>query len=535
MPIGKDYNYVQDRLKAALPQIKRIHTDKPTMLYQNWGEIRVEIEWQSGRVTDGTCHFRLGLEGKSAQATSPIEDAQSSAMGRALAAGGFYAQGQYASQDEIERAIVFQEATQPPVEETPDPNVPNDGAVQQQDRYDEAIAVLREHKAVVNQLYPTLTPKAVREMPLDTLENLVRNVLENVQSLDIDEPATKEETSVGGEQSPPPQASQPRTGIEQAFQQRELASHDGRAWASMTDSEALELMAELIASPLRSYQAECKYCKVPIYWGHSSQTDKRMPFNADGTYHHATCTALDIDKQIEPMPVVPAKAPDQLPMLGTQPYPAYLMEHIGKTDNIPLSLLAQALYVNREEEDEICSIGTQKLLATRLNAVTGGPNYAIAWALVLMGRIEANNVGIQGPSFVADRLLWWINSYEPRTIRNVLDTLAPHLCTQFTELAPWLCNMPQVSLLKPWNNRPVMLFAQGLLEEDQHKNVYGVKTTADVYLLIKKAWGYLKCKEYYNTLVQDVGAINNTIGSDERMYELLDQAIDAGMEVGVKA
>lgn len=71
--------------------------------------IRATVRWESRRgqsegvsEADGYARGIFGLSGKSAQATSPLEDCETSAVGRALANAGYQTKGR-ASREEMER------------------------------------------------------------------------------------------------------------------------------------------------------------------------------------------------------------------------------------------------------------------------------------------------------------------------------------------------------------------------------------------------------------------------------------------------
>ena len=104
------YIPVHERLRlaspseAALPTITKIDRATITMLTPTYGHLSVRIEFSDGSERFGEVGFDLDLEGRSAQATSPIEDAQTSAIGRALALRGYATERGMASREEVEIA-----------------------------------------------------------------------------------------------------------------------------------------------------------------------------------------------------------------------------------------------------------------------------------------------------------------------------------------------------------------------------------------------------------------------------------------------
>jgi len=98
------YVTVAKRLQLALPEIAHIRADAPAMLTDTLGYVRVKVELCDGHTATGTASFRLDLPGKSAQATCPLEDAETSALGRALAFLGYASSRSIASREEMVEA-----------------------------------------------------------------------------------------------------------------------------------------------------------------------------------------------------------------------------------------------------------------------------------------------------------------------------------------------------------------------------------------------------------------------------------------------
>src|SRR5690606_29328572 len=87
-----------------LAPILSICVEPPAMLSDSMGYIRCRVTLTDGRHADGTASFDLALSGKSAQATNPLEDCETSAVGRALAFLGYHANRSIASREEVREA-----------------------------------------------------------------------------------------------------------------------------------------------------------------------------------------------------------------------------------------------------------------------------------------------------------------------------------------------------------------------------------------------------------------------------------------------
>jgi len=99
-----NYVTVAERLGQAQGEIESITTGAPTLLGDAQGYIQTVVRLRDGRYATGTASFRLGVAGRSAQATNPIEDAETSAVGRALALLGYSSTRGIASREEVAEA-----------------------------------------------------------------------------------------------------------------------------------------------------------------------------------------------------------------------------------------------------------------------------------------------------------------------------------------------------------------------------------------------------------------------------------------------
>ena len=106
----QDYVTVAERLAQAKDDIRTIHTDAPVMITEAMGYMRSTVILKDDRTATGTASFRFDLPNqRSAQATNPLEDCETSAIGRALGFLGYGSSKGVASREEVQEAMVRRE------------------------------------------------------------------------------------------------------------------------------------------------------------------------------------------------------------------------------------------------------------------------------------------------------------------------------------------------------------------------------------------------------------------------------------------
>lgn len=152
-----NYTGVADRLKLARDTWVSIDVANPIMLTDATGYITVTVTLKDGRWAKGIAQFRLDLQGKGAQATFPLEDAETSALGRALGKFGFGTDQHFPSREEMSQ--VEQEPVSPV----------------QHDRQ-ELTAMLREIRqqlTAIGGVVVPLTSSQVAQMPIHELKGMI--------------------------------------------------------------------------------------------------------------------------------------------------------------------------------------------------------------------------------------------------------------------------------------------------------------------------------------------------------------------------
>ena len=97
------YVTVAERVQLANQKNMEVMESRITMVSEKWGYTQVEISLD-GKKYIGTASFRLDLTGQRAQATCPLEDAETSALGRAIAFAGISSSRGIASLEEVQEA-----------------------------------------------------------------------------------------------------------------------------------------------------------------------------------------------------------------------------------------------------------------------------------------------------------------------------------------------------------------------------------------------------------------------------------------------
>jgi hypothetical protein len=97
------YVTVAERVQLANQKQLEVLQSVVTMVGEKWGYTQVTISLD-GKKYVGTASFRLDLTGQRAQATCPLEDAETSALGRAIAFAGISSSRGIASLEEIQEA-----------------------------------------------------------------------------------------------------------------------------------------------------------------------------------------------------------------------------------------------------------------------------------------------------------------------------------------------------------------------------------------------------------------------------------------------
>jgi len=100
-----NYIKINERIAAAKSDIRSVQTTDPVLFDGStvFGYIRATITLKDDRVATAIASFRLDAT-TGAQKTHPFEDAESSAIGRALAFLGYHVDKAIASREEVEEA-----------------------------------------------------------------------------------------------------------------------------------------------------------------------------------------------------------------------------------------------------------------------------------------------------------------------------------------------------------------------------------------------------------------------------------------------
>lgn len=155
----QNYVTVAERVFDAQQDIIKIEVSAPVMLTTAMGYIQATVYMKNDRHATGTASFRLDIAGNSAKATNPIEDCETSAIGRALAFLGYSSdkrQGySIASREEVEEAQRRAEH---------DSSKPVDKRAQFESRIDSLLKLAADHQV---DLKHTLL-----DMPMEDLDDV---------------------------------------------------------------------------------------------------------------------------------------------------------------------------------------------------------------------------------------------------------------------------------------------------------------------------------------------------------------------------
>src|SRR5687767_14941764 len=120
-----DYTGVNERMKLAADTWQSITVSPPVMLTDLAGYVSATVTLKDGRTVTEIAAFRLGLTGASAQANFPIEDAATSAVGRALGRFGFGTDANFPSREEMQQVERVQSRPSPTQELFDQPKQPD--------------------------------------------------------------------------------------------------------------------------------------------------------------------------------------------------------------------------------------------------------------------------------------------------------------------------------------------------------------------------------------------------------------------------
>jgi len=155
-----DYITVGQRLLKARQHILVITSESPVMLSEVLGYIRVTIELKDGRKATGIGSFRLDAT-KAIQKTNPLEDAETSALGRALKFLGFDDSKKIASLEEVNDAQ----------ERMKEPSAGH--RLRTQKRVDELMAMARQSGLVIKH---PMALQPLNDIPYDDLLELGKHI-----------------------------------------------------------------------------------------------------------------------------------------------------------------------------------------------------------------------------------------------------------------------------------------------------------------------------------------------------------------------
>lgn len=99
----KDYKSVAERVLEASPDIQSVVSSEPVMMTDTMGYVRVVVTMKDGRTGSAMGSFSFAAT-KSAQKTHPLEDAETSALGRALGFLGYASSRSLSTAEDVQEA-----------------------------------------------------------------------------------------------------------------------------------------------------------------------------------------------------------------------------------------------------------------------------------------------------------------------------------------------------------------------------------------------------------------------------------------------
>jgi len=176
---ANEYTTVAERLTRAKDDLQTIVAEPPVMLTDVMGYIRATVALKDGRTSTGTASFRLDLTGGRAQATNPIEDCETSAIGRALGMLGYGSTKSVASREEMHEAERRQQVPARPARTEYVPTEDNRPPASSMRERQQKLADLRTSASKAGIKYaPPKLPTEMSALELDAAINALEMLLQ---------------------------------------------------------------------------------------------------------------------------------------------------------------------------------------------------------------------------------------------------------------------------------------------------------------------------------------------------------------------